>query len=473
MSISRIFFFGMLLLFGINALFAGERFQVSPNSFYEVDLRYEQLKLHQSGFPLARPWVMPEIEERGSFLLHLRPTLTPNGDKHDVSLNSWMQLSLIRNIVIINDMKLNYASQNDSSYIGKEWRSISGLTNQSFLRLDKKLGLNGKMIIQAGRFYSQLGPGRHGQLLLGANTRPMDQVSFSFGHSISDNISGKFFFQTAALDKIGSNKRYISLHRLELAASRWYVALNEALTYSRNNQGIDLVYLNPFIFYHLEQLNGPDLLGNTIGTLEFGYRWNTSRAYSEILIDDVQFDNEVKGDLEPNEIGGLLGYEYASDSYYLSVEGVALTNRTYKTPNPSEWFLHRNRPIGYAMGSDIGRLNVLSRYYLKENWHIDTEVDMIWQGAGEFSHPWDTPWDDESVTMETGYSETFPTGVVEQTTILSAEMMRHWNRERWVSMGIAYTIINNLNHISDIDESGFNLHLSASWSLEYEAIFQE
>ena len=156
MSISRIFFYGMLLLFGINALLAGERFQVTPNSFYEVDLRYEQLKLHQSGFPLARPWVVPEIDKRGSFLLHLRPTLTPNGDKHDVSLNSWMQLNLIKNIVIINDMKLNYASQNDSSYIGKEWRSISGLTNQSFLRLDKKIGLNGKMIIQAGRFYSQL-----------------------------------------------------------------------------------------------------------------------------------------------------------------------------------------------------------------------------------------------------------------------------------------------------------------------------
>jgi hypothetical protein len=473
MHSSKILFSCFLLLVGLKIVSAVERYQIDPNSFHEVNFRYDMLKGSESHSPLIRPWYFTNTKEETSLLFQLQPTLIPNGNSQDVSINSWIQLRLNKRLIIVNEMHLNYASQNDPSYIGTEWRSVSGLTNQSFLHWNKKMGSTGDMAVQAGRFYSQLGPGRHGQLLLGANTRPMDQLTCSLNRTVSRNLFARFFFQTSALDKMGSDKRFMSLHRLELISSKWYLALSEALTYARNNQSMDLVYLNPFILFHLEQLNGPDLLGNTIGTLEFGFRWNTSRAYSEILIDDVQFDNEVKGDLEPNEIGGLLGYEYASDSYYLSVEGVALTNRTYKTPNPSEWFLHRNRPIGYELGSDVGRLNVLSRYYLKENWHIDTEVDMIWQGAGEFSHPWDTPWEDESVTMEKGYSETFPTGVVEQTTILSAEMMRHWNRERWVSLGIAYTIINNLNHISDIDESGFNLHLSASWSLEYEAIFQE
>ena len=380
LHIPRKIFWCLYILFGLTAGFGVERFQIDPNSFHEVEMRYINLNQQKNIFPLSRPWISPNPEPKKSLLLQLQPSLSTYRDKNDGGLSSWIQLNLDDNLVIITEMRLNYASQNDSSYIGKEWRSISGLTNQSFLYWREGFGLSGDMAIQVGRFYSQLGSGRHGQLLLGANTRPMDQLSFSLGHSISKNLSARFFFQTSALDKIGSDKRFMSLHRLELLGNKWYVALSEALTYTRNNQGMDLVYLNPFIFYHLEQLNGPGLLGNTIGTLEVGYKWNTSNLYAEILIDDVQFDNEVKGDLEPNEVGGLLGYEYAGDSYYMSIEGVTLTNRTYKTSNPSEWYLHRNQPIGYELGSDVGRINLLGRYYIKQNWHIDTEIDLIWQG---------------------------------------------------------------------------------------------
>jgi hypothetical protein len=460
-----------LILLVTNLL--AERNQLIPNSYYEVDLRYEKLNGNENYLPFSKPWFDDSAYKSESMLMQLQPSLTPRGNKHDASLNSWIQFNLHNNIVIINEMHLNYASQNDPSYIGKEWRSISGLTNQSFLHWSKKMGSASGMVIQVGRFYSQLGPGRHGQLLLGANTRPMDQLSLSLDHSISKNLSARFYFQTSALDKIGSDKRYMSLHRLEVSSLRWYIALSEALTYTRDTQGLDMVYLNPFIFYHLEQLNGPGLLGNTIGTLEIGYKWNTSNLYAEFLIDDVQFDYEVKGDLEPNEVGGLMGYEYAGANYYLSIEGVALTNRTYKTPDPSEWYLHRNMPIGYELGSDVARLNVLSRYYLREKWHIDTEIDMIWQGEGDFSKAWDTPWENDSITMETGYSESFPTGVVEKSLILSTELMRHWNRERWIGLGISYESVSNVNRVSGAVDSGLSIHLGASWTLEYEAIFDQ
>jgi hypothetical protein len=470
MQIQHKIFWFLYILIGLNIAFALERNQIQPNSFHEVDMRYLSLKQQQNILPLLRPWVLTNVGEE-SFLVQLQPTLTPSGGKHDVGLNSWIQINLNNTLVLINEMRLNYASQNDSTYIGKEWRSISGLTNQSFLLWQPKLGNKGDLHFQAGRFYSQLGSGRHGQLLLGANARPMDQLSISLGHSISTNLAVRFFFQTSALDKIGSDKRFMSLHRLEVHGSKWYVALSEALTYTRHNQGMDMVYLNPFIFYHLEQLNGPDLLGNTIGTLEVGYKWNTSNLYAEILIDDVQFDNRIKDDLEPNEVGGLLGFEYAGTNYYLSIEGATLTNRTYKTPNGSEWFLHRNKPIGYELGSDVGRINILSRYYAKQNWHIDAQFDMIWQGEGEFSKAWDTPWKDESITMETGYSEPFPTGVVEESTEVSAEVMRHWDRERWVRLGISYQTTKNVNHVADTNDRNFNILLGASWTLEYEAIF--
>jgi hypothetical protein len=469
----KILFSCFLLLVGLKIVSAVERYQIDPNLFHEINLRYDMLKGSEVHSPLIRPWYFSNTQEEASLLFQLQPSLIPYGNSQDVSINSWIQLRLNKCIVVVNEMHLNYASQNDPSYIGKEWRSISGLTNQSFFHWNKKMGSMGDMALQVGRFYSQLGPGRHGQLLLGASPRPMDQLSLSLEHAISKNLAARFFFQTSALDKIGPDNRFMSLHRLEVSNSRWYIALSEALTYTRDTKGMDLVYLNPFIFYHLEQLNGPELLGNTIGTLEIGYKWNTSHIYSEIIIDDVQFDNEVKGDLEPNEVGGLLGYEHAGDSYYLSIEGVALTNRTYKTPNPSEWFLHRNIPIGYELGSDVARLNILSRYFLHDKWHIDTEIDLMWQGEGNFLKAWDAPWENDSITMETGYSEPFPTGIVEKSVILSTEVMRHWNRERWISLGVSYVNINNVDNIQDEKHSGLNLHLSASWTFEYEAIFKQ
>ena len=457
---------------GLSTVFGVDRYQIEPNSFYEINLRYADLMNSDYTPHLTKPLIIP-LKDSESLLFQLNPSLSPNGDEHNLDLQTWIQIGLGDDIIVVNEMRVNYAAQNDSTYIGKKWRSLSGFTNQSFFCFKRKLGSKAEMNLQAGRFFRQHGPGRHGQLLLGANIRPMDQIAFSLNRQISNSLSVRFFFQTSALDKIGSDKRFMSLHRVELIANRWYVALSEALTYTRKNQGMDLVYLNPFIFYHPEQLNGPDLSGNTIGTIEFGYKWNTSNIYAEILIDDVQFDNEVKGDLEPNEIGGLLGYEHAADKYYLSIEGVALTNRTYKTPNPAEWFLHRNQPIGYELGSDVGRINLLARYYFKQNWHIDTKIDMIWQGEGDLTHPWDTPWDDESVTMETGYSEPFPTGVVEQSTVISTELMRHWTRERWISLGVSYKKVVNVDHVSDIDNSEFSFHLGASWTLEYGTIFEE
>ena len=75
--------------------------------------------------------------------------------------------------------------------------------------------------------------------------------------------------------------------------------------------------------------------------------------------------------------------------------------------------------------------------------------------------------------METGYSEPFPTGVVEKSFVLSTELMRHWDRERWISLGISYENINNVDHIQDEKDNGLNIHLSVSWTLEYEAIFKQ
>lgn len=467
----RISILGFFLVTSQLSLLAADRFQVTPNHYQELDYRIKHLKNAQLDAILERPFYTHYLNEN-AFSFQLQPELVQKSGFTIPSLTSWIQINLTKGFILVNEMRLGYDSDVDSSYIGKEWRGASGGTNQSFIQWQKKSSETSAITFRAGRFYSQLGPGRQGQLLMGASSRPLDQIAFSYKRKLNTQFSARFYYQTAMLDKINSNKRYITLHRLELLGKTWYFNVSEALLYARTNQGMDAVYLNPFIFYHMEQLNGPDLAGNTIGTIELGYLWKANHIYSEIMIDDIQLDNEVKGDLEPNEIGILAGFEHTAEKYYLGIEGVAITNRTYKTPSKPEWYRHRNLPLGYQLGSDLGSVNILSRYYFKDNWHLDASLDLIWLGEGNFSKAWDTPWEDSSVTMETGYSESFPTGIVQQSTILSVEVLRHWTPERWLSLGLSYESIKNLDNIQDSDDAGFKLNFGASWTLDYELVFE-
>ena len=467
-------FYGIALacLCGFSGLVAAGRIQIQPNSLYELDLRYYNLQKFHSSYLLERP-LFTSPRSNDAFLFQVQPTIALRSGENSPSLTTWMQLELKSGYTFVNEMQVGYNSDVDSTYIGNEWRGGRGATVQSFLQWSKSGKSESKFLIRAGRVYSQLGPGRHGQLLLGAAARPLDQLSFSFSRKLSKQLSARFYYQTADLDKINGSKRFLALHRFEILGKKWYVNFSEALLYTRQNQGIDAVYLNPFLFYHGVQLNGPDLAGNTIGTVEIGFSWNTNHVYGEILIDDIQLDNEIIDDLEPNEVGILTGFEHAGKNHYLSVEAVAITNRTYKTSDRNEWFMHRNVPIGYELGSDIARLNLLNRYYFKEGWHLDTELDVILKGAGDMNKAWDTPWVDPSVTVESGYSESFPTGIVEQSTRLSAEVLHYWTIERWLSLGLAYESIQNVDNVKDADDKGWQFSLGASWTLDYEFDFKK
>lgn len=462
----------ILGLVAFSGLYAAKRVQTQPNGFQELDLRYSNLQSFESSYLLGRP-LFSSPQSKDSFLFQIHPAVSLEAGEYIPSFTSWVQLELKNGYILVNEMQIVHNSDVDSTYIGKEWRGGSGATVQSFIQWSNIGKSDSEILIRAGRAYSQLGPGRHGQLLLGARARPLDQLSFSYKRNLNTRLSARFYCQTAVLDKIDGRNRFLALHRFEILGKHWYFNFSEALLYSRQNQGIDAAYLNPFLFYHGEQLNGPDLAGNTIGTVEIGYAWNTNHIYSEILIDDIQLDNKAIGDLEPNEIGLLAGFEHAGEKHYLSVECVAVTNRTYKTPDRTELFLHRNVPIGYELGSDVARLNLLNRYYFKPSWHLDTELDVIWQGEGNMNKAWDTPWEDPSVTVESGYSESFPTGIVEQSTQVSVEVLHYWTAERWICLGLAYDSIHNVGNEKDMDDKGWKFNLGASWTLDYEFDFKK
>ena len=362
-------------------------------------------------------------------------------------------------ISVVNVMTNDPYAPENPGYIGKEWHGISGYTEQAYMLWQTKFSR-----VTMGRSYIVNGPGRNATLLFSGAARPMDQIRFEF-------FNNYFNFQSMAaqLDPINGADRYLNSHRLTLYLKRWQFSVTEAVLYGGVGQRLEFAYLNPFLFYHAEQMNGPGLTGNTLGTVELSYAGDKWLAYTEILIDDVQLDKEVVGDLEPNELGLVAGFDLADplniEGLYLGLEYTALTNRTYKTVNPVEWHTHRNVPIGYSLGSDLDSWDLEIKKYLKQ-WQAILNIRYLRQGEGEMSNAWDSPWEDSTVTMATGYDEPFPTGVVEKTLDLGLELRWLPSYQRYGFLRVNYQTIQNVNHSAE-DQQNLILTLGIHWDFRY------
>jgi hypothetical protein len=391
------------------------------------------------------------------------------GSVLDVSLNNeddlellprirtFAMLSLPFGISCVNIMNIDPKAPEDPNYIGKEWRGIAGYTEQAYLMWRAKF-----LRVTAGRSYLVNGLDRKGSLIFSPVGRPMDnfRMEFSLGKI-------NFQFMVAQLDKMGDMNRYLSSHRLGFKSTNFQISINESILYSGENRSLEFPYINPFIFFHIVQLNGPNMSGNTLGSVDFRFLGNRWSIYGQLLIDDIQLDNEVPGDLEPNEVGGTLGLDFTDifniDGIYIGCEYTAITNRTYKTPSESEWYIHRNVPIGYPLGSDLDRFNLRMKKYLK-SWNVSFEYDFIRKGEGEMDVPWDSPW--LEYTVEEGYDEPFPTGIIEYTNNFSIGVEWQPSYKKYIYLVASYSTIENYEHTDDY-KSDFTFILGCWFDIKW------
>lgn len=372
-------------------------------------------------------------------------------------VRTFAMLSLPFGISCVNIMNIDPKAPDDPNYIGKKWRGIAGYTEQAYLTWSAKF-----FRVTAGRSYLVNGPGRKGSLTFSPVSRPMDNFRMEF-------FLGKISFQSmvAQLDKMGEMNRYLSSHRLGFKSANFQISINESILYSGEDRTLEFPYINPFIFFHIEQLNGPSMSGNTLGSIDFRFLGNRWSIYGQLLIDDIQLDNEVPGDLEPNEVGGTLGLDFTDifniSGFYMGCEYTAITNRTYKTPNESEWYIHRNVPIGYPLGSDLDRFNLRMKKYLR-NWNVAFEYDHIRKGEGEMDVPWDSPW--LEYTVEEGYDEPFPTGIIESTNNFSIEVQWQPSYKKYIYLIVNYRAIENYKHANE-NKSDFSFTLGCWFDLKW------
>ena len=362
-----------------------------------------------------------------------------------------------RNISVYTSFLLDERLAKNDYYSGKVWRGLAGEV-ETAMAVYKGAGFN----IIAGRFGSSWGPSRQ-SLILSETARPMDGIQIR-------GLWGKFNFtyQFAKLNRIfsisenqnGYINRYFAGHRIAFKANdNLHFSIFETIIYGGPGRSIELAYLNPLMFFHAFQLN-ENYDDNTF--LGFDFTWfikDRHKLYGQIMVDDFQIDNEVRGDNEPNEIGILLGLHSIDlfKLFDLKAEYLKITNRTYNQILERNRYENRGELIGHPFGSDGDRISIsFSRWYRNDQ---KAFIDLVYQrkGEGSYTDHWTSPWDDVD-----DYTESFPTGVVEKTFKTSIGFTGNIKRYFYIDASTGLNFIDKYQNIDNISKTVpfFSIRLS-------------
>jgi hypothetical protein len=345
-------------------------------------------------------------------------------------------------------LRLDSHLPDDSTYDGKVWRGLAGYAEAGYLRIDGRV-----FDIQIGRDRFTVGAGKTYHLLLSDYSLPLDAIWFSA------TLKGfRYSFLTSQLDTMLNQqypnevlRRYLSIHRLSVKPySDLTIGLSEAIIYGGPNRQFELAYLNPFLYWHGEVLNRNGN-GNIFLLLDLDWYPRTSmELYGEFLIDDFQIEKSTPRDLEPSELGWLIGTQFTnlpiSSNMCLRMEYMGVTNRTYNSIGIYEKYLHDGQPLGCAFGNDFDHFLVSLSQWIRPDLQGTLSFSYLRKGEGSITAPFDTSY--MQYTVAEGYNEPFPTGIIEKRTSVSLGVFYIPIEWGWVQLTSGIDWISNQNHIS-------------------------
>ncbi len=400
----------------------------------------------------AAGWFSYDKEsDRGAFSLHPQAVLAWGA--HVYSYN---------NFTIFN--------RADPEDTGKQFAGLYARNEQSYLKYQRDW-----LTVKIGRDWQQIGPGRTGQLLLSANSAPFDQYYVKFSRSgIAFSFWGiqlnrRSVKNASLLEYAYWADRFINGHRISYNwNNRVYLGASELILYGGPDTNWELGYLNPFNMYYAYNENVRGLPANLLYNLDWDVFVDDFEFYGEFLLDDYQIEKKDSLDLEPNELGLLLGMNW-TNPFHLSglqvnLEYTQVRNRTYNAPdNDWEKYLHRNKVIGYYLGNDFKHYYLALKYWFSGRLNMRVFASYIQKGegtvAGEFNK------DFLQYTPEQGYDEPFPFGVVEKSLAAGVHLSYVPFSYGAFDFSIERRAFSNYQHVDGQSHSEWNIWLKLwlSW----------
>ncbi|MFZ5516807.1 MAG: capsule assembly Wzi family protein [Candidatus Zhuqueibacterota bacterium] len=425
---------------------------------------------------LMQEFAKPHGEKRGDMNIMVGvwadqyAQLDENETRHYTQLRSQCGLHVGEHLYFYNGGLLDQFLYNDPDYTGNKWRGFAGYLEQGYARYS-----NSFLNITFGRDYIYWGSGRTGRLLFSDNARPLDIFSVVLKYkAISLTTLAANLDQWTMADSlvqkysVGTANRYLSAHRMTIClGDRFKIGLAEMLLYGGPNSTWELKYHNPLLYYHGELLNHGGYDGNGMLYLDVDwYPWSNWEFYGELLIDDFQVEETAPGDLEPNEIGYIVGLLKSGlpglNGATLGMEYVRVANRTYNSLKDWEKFVFYNRPIGYSLGNNFDRWHVTADYWFPQRFKMSMAFDYIRKGEGSVLDQWLEPW--RSYTVAQGYDEPFPFGAVETSSITTLGLSWHVTPAFLMDISYRYFEVENYSNEPGADRNNWEANVKFHWN---------
>jgi len=178
-----------------------------------------------------------------------------------------------------------------------------------------------------------------------------------------------------------SARKYVALHHLSWNVNkRLNIGLFEAaITNNEGNNGFDINYFNPIIFYRAVEFSRGSGGGNAVIGLSGKYKLTKNiSAYAQFVLDELTVGKFFDGDgYWGNKFAVQLGAKYYNafniENLFLQGELNIARPYTFSHKDPTLNYAHYNQPLGHLWGSNFSEIIGITRYK-KDRWFASAKL---------------------------------------------------------------------------------------------------
>jgi hypothetical protein len=323
----------------------------------------------------------------------------------------------------------------------RTWRGVSATTDRAYFKFERP-----SYEVVLGRRGTAWGRSRWGRLMLSGNAPTLDQLAarFHVGPVSFEALHAYLEYETTGTetDLSEDDGLFLAGHRGVLGGDWGSIGLAEVVVYSATQP--DPVYLNPLAPYYLLQHNERSN-DNVLWLMDF-----TCRAlpgldlYGEFLVDDLQYERTTDN---PDKYGATVGGVWCAAAgdvdFELTAEYTNVRKWTYTHIRNEHRFAHDGMPLGFDLGPDADRLRVELVAHPAMKWSLGLSYARSRKGAGNLV---------DAFEEGENHEPEFPSGVVETTDRVSAELGYQSLERLSAGLGVAFSTVRNADRVVGADD---------------------
>ncbi len=392
------------------------------------------------------------------------------------TLRSEFGINIGNHLLMYTDATIDQTLRDDSLYMGSPKFGIDALHQQAYVQYsDRYLDLT------FGRDYLSWGYGDDGSALVSPAAGAFDMLSVFI-----KTKTAKFNWFVAQLNKMpeftpDSNNfletgspstwgqiapladRYFTGSRIEFDINdQVFLGAYQAATFGGVNTPINLEAINPVRVVYETEINDSVEVNAFVGVDASVFWPKGVNLYGDLMIDDWQVDHKVQADLKPDLYAFDLGARLSNILGSFGVTGTDLglqyrmvRNRVYNEYNWSsfEKLMLRNHPIANPFGDDFWNIDLRLSQWLTYDWEVGVEVMHIEHGDENVYGSYTMPWlDTTRYSIQSGYSEPFPYGIIQETNFLEASITYQPQHDFYVKAMVSYSQNRNYQYVPGTDK---------------------